>query len=480
MQGDGNLVLYKAGTALWSSETSGDAGAYAVMQGDGNLVVYQEGVAEWNSNTEGFPGAYLQVQDDSNAVIYQSGHPVWDRISGYIGNELNQWTLEPGAYLLSPDHQYELIMQGDGNLVLYKAGTALWSSETSGDAGAYAVMQGDGNLVVYQEGVAEWNSNTEGFPGAYLQVQDDSNAVIYQSGHPVWDRISGYIGNELNQWTLEPGAYLLSPDHQYELIMQGEGNLVLYHEGKALWDSSTWGNPGAYAVMQADGNFVIYNGGPALWSSGTSGYPGAYLVLQDDSNLVIYQGSTALWDWESGRIGGGGGGSAIVNAAESQDQYGAGVADSPANSGCNPYTAYFGDGSGGCAAGLRKNEWCADFAAWVWRQAGVSFVYGFSGSDINAWSASFYFWGLATGNWHPLSSGYSPQPGDVAVYGNLTEEPGPGHVGIYVGGSASSPTVVNGNWATNWPDPTNYGVMIQSDESDTGVAGGGLDGYVSP
>jgi len=39
---------------------------------------------------------------------------------------------------------------------------------------------------------------------------------------------------------------------------------------------------------------------------------------------------------------------------------------------------------------------------------------------------------------------------------------------------------VNGNWATSWPNPTNYGVMVQSNESNTGVAGGSLDGYVSP
>jgi hypothetical protein len=303
MQSEGDLVLYHEGDALWSSGIQG-AGAYAVMQSDGNLVIYDGGEAKWSSNTAGFSGAYLQVQNDSNVVVYQSGHPIWDWMSGYIGNELNGWTLNPGSYLLSPNHEYELIMQStDGNLVLYQGSKALWSSGAEG-AGSSVTMQTDGNLVIYNGGVAKWNSNTDGFPGGYLQLQDDSNAVIYQSGHPVWDWMSGYLGNELNQWTLQPGAYLLSPDHEYQLIMQGEGNLVLYHEGKALWDSSTWGNPGAYAVMQADGNFVVYSSSTALWSSGTAGYPGAYIVLQDDSNLVIYQGGTAIWDWASGRLGG--------------------------------------------------------------------------------------------------------------------------------------------------------------------------------
>jgi len=168
---------------------------------------------------------------------------------------------------------------------------------------------------------------------------------------------------------------------------------------------------------------------------------------------------------------------AIVAAAESQDQYHGKVAESPAGSECNPYTAYWGDGTA-CSNGERSNAWCADFAAWAWKQGGANFTYGFSGSDINAWSASFYFWGLATGNWHPLSSGYSPQPGDVAVYGNLTEAPGPGHVGIYVSGSASSPTVINGNWEPDYKPPAR--VYEQSGESNTGVTGGVLDGYVSP
>ena len=172
-------------------------------------------------------------------------------------------------------------------------------------------------------------------------------------------------------------------------------------------------------------------------------------------------------------------GSSIASVAEGQDQSGAKVVDSPANSDCNLYTAYWGDGSG-CSAGLRANPWCADFAAWVWRQAGASFTYGSGSSDINAWSASFYFWGLANDTWHPLSSGYTPQPGDAAIYGNLTETSGPGHVGIVTGGGNDSPNVVSGNWATSWPNPANYGVMYQSDVTNTGVPGGSLDGYVSP
>ena len=161
--------------------------------------------------------------------------------------------------------------------------------------------------------------------------------------------------------------------------------------------------------------------------------------------------------------------SAIVAFAKSQIGL-----SSPAGSLCNPYSAYWHEGSGGCPNGWTSNWWCAEFAAWAWSKAGVSFPYG-GPSDVNAFSASFYVWGSATGNWHPLSSGYQPQPGDVAVYGSLQEGVWPGHVGIVVGGSAGHPDVINGDWGY-----TTSAVVEDADEPNIGVSGGGLDGYVSP
>jgi surface antigen len=213
-------------------------------------------------------------------------------------------TLPAGADLISPNHQYRLVMQTDGNLVLYQGASALWSSGTDGSPGAYAVMQTDGNLVVYLGGVAKWNSHTNGFDGAYLSLQDDSNLVIYGSGHPLWDRGRGYLGDSLRAgWTLTPGAFLLSSDRQYRLVMQGDGNLVLYKGPTALWSSGTDGYAGAHAVMQGDGNLVVYDGAVARWNSNTNGFDGAFLALQDDSNLVIYGDGHPLWDRGSGFMG---------------------------------------------------------------------------------------------------------------------------------------------------------------------------------
>jgi hypothetical protein len=53
--------------------------------------------------------------------------------------------------------------------------------------------------------------------------------------------------------------------------MQGDGNFVLYAPGgQAVWDTGTWGHPGAFLVLQDDGNVVVYDpGGIALWASNT-------------------------------------------------------------------------------------------------------------------------------------------------------------------------------------------------------------------
>lgn len=97
--------------------------------------------------------------------------------------------------------------------------------------------------------------------------------------------------------SLGVGNQLVSCDGRFRLVLQGDGNLVLYKNGTtALWHTSTYGNAAHIAWMQPDGNFVLYNTGmQALWHAGTYGNPGATLALQNDGNLVIYRNGVALW-----------------------------------------------------------------------------------------------------------------------------------------------------------------------------------------
>lgn len=165
----------------------------------------------------------------------------------------------------------------------------------------------------------------------------------------------------------------------------------------------------------------------------------------------------------------------IVSIAESQ----LGYQTDPAHSYCNKYSAYWGAGTP-CGHGLRREEWCADFAAWVWRKAGAQFTYSYGSSSINAASGSFYLWGVAHGAWHPAGSGYTPQPGDVAVYGLDPTTRTADHVAVVTGYSPGTkgPDVVNGDG-----DRTGFSVVeTGSDQyrADTPGTVAVLAGYASP
>jgi inhibitor of cysteine peptidase len=83
--------------------------------------------------------------------------------------------------------------------------------------------------------------------------------------------------------------------------MQGDGNLVLYQNGSALWTSNTSGQNCSTnqcnAVFQGDGNFVVYNGSTPLWNSQTGGNLGAQLVLSGQAPYLEIIGSnqSILW-----------------------------------------------------------------------------------------------------------------------------------------------------------------------------------------
>jgi hypothetical protein len=207
-------------------------------------------------------------------------------------------TLSAGQELASPDGHYDLLLQSDGNLVLYIAGgRALWSSKTAGATGDHAVMQTNGNLVLYDtSNQVLWSTNTSGANCGSLTLQNDGNLVLYGPKGPVW--ATNTVNDALAPGDkLTAGQVLFSTNRQFTLIMQTDGNLVLYTSvGKALWSSGTQKHGGAYALMQTDGNLVVYpSSGPALWASDTVGKQGARVLLQDDGNLVIYLGSTPVW-----------------------------------------------------------------------------------------------------------------------------------------------------------------------------------------
>jgi hypothetical protein len=213
-----------------------------------------------------------------------------------------------GQFLMSPSAHSVAVVQHDGNFVLYNDGIAQWNSNTVHSPASKLVMQADGNLVLYTDaGGAFWSSGTGGNPGAHAALQSDGNLVVYSSGGtPLWfthtEHVPSYsktVQHGLQNGPLYPGQSLQMADRSHQLLMQADGNLVLYSNNHPVWATFTQGHPGSFLVMQPDGNFVLY--GPdlhPLWATWTNGNPGSRLMLQDDSNMVIYR-PDGSWVWQS-------------------------------------------------------------------------------------------------------------------------------------------------------------------------------------
>jgi hypothetical protein len=97
-------------------------------------------------------------------------------------------TLRAGDYLISNDGRYRLIMQDTGDLELIGPSGLEWSTSTGLSYMGWLVNQLDGNLVIYAANATPvWSTNT--FAGSStLVVQNDGNIVLYGPGGPVWSR----------------------------------------------------------------------------------------------------------------------------------------------------------------------------------------------------------------------------------------------------------------------------------------------------
>jgi hypothetical protein len=300
----GLLTVYGPVGPMWIRDDTETAVAL-VFQGDGNLVAYDASSQPlWASGTYA-PGGALDMQNDGNHVNYRAGGvPVWASKStpsfGEVPDRLLAGQqLASGQYLESDSGDYAAVMQGDGNLVIYGPAGPVWASGTA-IAGTVLSMQRDGNLVAYRpNGLPAWHSVTNDWSGALLLMQDDGNLVIYRAnGTPLWASASD-PGVKVPRTTLftgqrlSPGQSLVSSNGWYRLVMQTDGNLVVYGPRGAQW-ASGHAVPNSSLVNVRNGNVVVVNGpySRASWQTASDWpYAGAEgrLVMQDDGNLVFYR-----------------------------------------------------------------------------------------------------------------------------------------------------------------------------------------------
>jgi len=105
--------------------------------------------------------------------------------------------LEIGNSLRSDDGRFHLIMQEDGNLVLYNANNiAKWSSGTAGEQIHRCIFQDDGNLVLYNKyRKSIWHTATYNRGGLCLQLQNDGDLIILSDEKQIWHSGTSEIPN---------------------------------------------------------------------------------------------------------------------------------------------------------------------------------------------------------------------------------------------------------------------------------------------
>jgi hypothetical protein len=107
----------------------------------------------------------------------------------------------PGYWdrIRSRDGRWVAVMQDDGNFVIRDTQNGwddVWDTQTGGNLGAgiFAVMQGDGNFVMRRNYTsALCSTRTAGNVGAFMVLQTDANLVIRSpvTWQPIWSRYAG-------------------------------------------------------------------------------------------------------------------------------------------------------------------------------------------------------------------------------------------------------------------------------------------------
>ena len=97
---------------------------------------------------------------------------------------------------------------------------------------------------------------------------------------------------------------LVSENGCFKLIMQEDGNLVIYRksDGIPIWNTATYLSCSYIVCYRADGNLVVSNcEREATWVAGAFA-GGHYVELQNDGNLVNYADNPLRPVWASNSV----------------------------------------------------------------------------------------------------------------------------------------------------------------------------------
>jgi hypothetical protein len=162
----------------------------------------------------------------------------------------------------------------------------LWYLQTLSDniGGLYQIKSVNSNKCLDVAGISKSN-------GAVVQQYSCQGS---EQANQVWT----------NPWVFNSDATTVIGDNQVvgmststALVMQDDGNLVMYKYGSPVWSSGTQQpcNGNCFAAFQSDGNFVLYGPNGAYWSTGTNGAKRQLQLLTTPPYIQVVGGNSVLW-----------------------------------------------------------------------------------------------------------------------------------------------------------------------------------------
>ena len=253
-------------TAVWASNTANSqtSGTAATLTNQGSLAVYSSSGQRlfYTDYSKSQPGNYLGCYQDSEPralELHGSGfnYQTCQQLAAQLGHTyfgLQYSTTGENAQCTSGNNLQQAISYGpasnctqlsDGNWSGGSWSNAIYN-RTNPSSNYFLVLQDDGNLVVYRgtspidnQGFI-WAAGTEG------KARD---------ANPDWVASKGTYGrNYITQGTvLAAGQWMGNNTGTMQLVMQGDGNLVLYVCGmvpntKQIADGKIGGGPNANAI----------------------------------------------------------------------------------------------------------------------------------------------------------------------------------------------------------------------------------------
>lgn len=223
--------------------------------------------------------------------------------------------------LISKNKKFTFVLQNDGNLVLYDAKRAVWSTNTSGSK-LRLKFETTGSLNLYDGTTVKWYLDpVNSVSGGTLKLQDDGNLVMADSSGKIrWTSWYGIVynfekGDTLKQPPQSSGILwyregLKSQNGLFTFVAQQDGNFVIYNQDKKpTWSTNTFvnnsirtGNATQFYFTEPnsslDAELKVHDyTGKKLWGITIPELgSNSRLVMQNDGNLVVYDShNTPRW-----------------------------------------------------------------------------------------------------------------------------------------------------------------------------------------